>query len=64
MRKYSIFCKIDGTSWDIIIEADQFSYSNAGVYTFRNTVTKQEWYFPVYRTVIKRIEDDTENSPF
>lgn len=57
MRKYSIFCKIDGTSWDMVIEANQFSYSNSGVYEFRNTVTNEEWYFPVYRTVIKRVQD-------
>lgn len=63
MRKYSIFCKIDGTSWDMVIEANQFSYSNSGVYEFRNTVTNEEWYFPVYRTVIKRVQDTVEDNP-
>ena len=57
MKKYSIFCKIDGTCWDIVIEANYFTYSQSGVYEFRNTITKQEWYFPVYRTVIKRVDD-------
>ena len=55
MKKYTICCKIDGTYWDQTIEADRFSYSRSGVYEFENTETGECWYFPVSRTVIKKL---------
>lgn len=55
MKKFSVCCKIDGMYWDQTIEADQFSYSKTGVYEFKNTETDEIWYFPIHRTVIKRM---------
>lgn len=60
MKTYSIYCKIDGTSWSETIEADYFGVSSAGTFTLKNNVTGEEWYFPIYRTVIKVIKNGTK----
>ena len=55
MKKYKVSCSIGTITWDTTIEADRFAYSKSGVYEFENTQTKEAWFFPIYRTIIKQI---------
>lgn len=57
MKKYKVWGQIGTHSFDYTIEADFFSYSQAGVYHFINNETNQEWYFPINRTVVETIAE-------
>lgn len=57
MKKYNVWGQIGTHSFDYTIEADFFSYSQAGVYHFINNETKQEWFYPIDRTVVETIEE-------
>lgn len=55
MKKYKVWGQIGTHSFDHTIEADFFSYSQAGVYHFINKETNQEWFYPINRTVVQAI---------
>lgn len=56
MKKYKVISQIgDSYIWDTIIECDQFSYGDSGAYYFYNSETKEEWWFPIMHTVVKKI---------
>jgi hypothetical protein len=55
MKKYKVWGQIGTHSFDYTIEADHFTYSQAGVYRFMNSETNQEWFYPINRTVVKTI---------
>lgn len=57
MKKYNVWGQIGTHSFNYTIEADFFSYSQAGVYHFINNETKQEWFYPIDRTVVETIEE-------
>ena len=52
MRKYSIFCQIGSMQPHFFIDADTFLKSDKGYYYFYNSLTGQEWYLPIERTVV------------
>ena len=56
MKKYEVASKAGGYNYNTIIECDYFSYEgNSGVYYFHNSETGGEWWFPVMRTIVKKI---------
>lgn len=55
MKKYKVWGQIGSHSFDMVIEANNFIYSQAGVYSFYNNETSQSWYFPINRTVVETI---------
>ena len=56
MKKYEVASKAGGYNYNTIIECDYFSYEgNSGVYYFHNSETGEEWWFPIMRTIVKKI---------
>ena len=55
MKKYNVVSQVGSWHYDTIIECDQFSYGDSGAYYFYNSETKEEWWFPIMHTVVKKI---------
>ena len=55
MKKYNVVSQVGSWHYDKIIECDQFSYGDSGAYYFYNSKTKEEWWFPIMHTVVKKI---------
>lgn len=57
MKKYKVWGQIGSHSFEMVIEADGFEWSRAGVYCFRNTETGAIWCYPINRTVVELIKE-------
>jgi hypothetical protein len=55
MKKYKVWGQIGTHLFDYVIEADNFDYSQEGVYRFENSETGEMWCFPTTKTVVKTI---------
>ena len=59
MKKYKIWGQIGNHSFEYEIEADEFEYVRE-FYWLKNSVKKQQWYFPMSRTVIEIINNEQQ----
>ena len=57
MKKYKVWGQIGNHSFEYEIEADEFEYIRE-IYCFKNSVKKQQWYFPINRTVVETINNE------
>lgn len=55
MKKYKVYSRLGSTVFNEEITARLNCYS-AGYYHFFNDQTGEEWYFPIYKTIIETIK--------